>query len=169
MIQLYPASQSQHSLSTAPVVLGAEATSPTEDDNFGMTSVPGTPVTVPTTPDDVQAPSLEISLSPVPPPGQSLERPTSSSIVLDPEYYWPSVKFSIQQHLVRLPVGLFIQHSEKFATDYGLSSCSSVPGLGREEREIVLDVEWEDFRNLLKALAPRSPFLEDKPTLSESE
>ncbi|EAU81246.2 hypothetical protein CC1G_09490 [Coprinopsis cinerea okayama7 len=164
MIQLGPATHSQESM---PTTFGVS-----RDDNFGMTSVPGTPLTMPDT-----FPSLEGTPCPpfptlVPPSPPILLDPCQfERCKIEPEYYWPSVTFVTEGHLVRLPVELFTQHSDVFAEEYGLPRpTSDHSSLDTGDPRIELDgIAWDDFKNFLKAVVPRSPFLEAKPTLTESE
>ncbi|KAG2006792.1 hypothetical protein CC2G_014538 [Coprinopsis cinerea AmutBmut pab1-1] len=164
MIQLGPTTHNQESI---PTTFGVS-----DDDNFGMTSVPGTPLTMPDT-----FPSLEGAPCPPfptlapPSPPNLLEPRQFERCKIEPEYYWPSVTFVTEGHLVRLPVELFTQHSDVFAEEYGLPRpTSDHSSLDTGDPRIELDgIAWDDFKNFLKAVVPRSPFLEAKPTLTESE
>ncbi|EAU81244.1 hypothetical protein CC1G_09488 [Coprinopsis cinerea okayama7 len=151
--------------------LDYESSSTFEDDDFDVTSVPGTPLSI----ENDASPEPVASLPPQSPqtgPPQSIPDDKAQNYRIDQEYHWPFVRFAVQGNLVQLPADLFLKHSDTFADKVGtaLKKVSKDSEDSGTPPTIELDsVDWEDFRDFLKALVPRSPFLESKPSLTQSE
>ncbi|KAG2006793.1 hypothetical protein CC2G_014539 [Coprinopsis cinerea AmutBmut pab1-1] len=185
MIQLNPTSEDVHH-GSASSTIGIQ----TESEDFGVTSMLGGPpgLTTPTSSSamvsswtmEAARPSTTLSPSSTPPP-ELLEHPQSPTLQIEPEFFWDSVQFEVQGHLVKLPVNIFVQNSDKFLEECGgidigakdRFSWSVSQATGQHGSDIpcikLEGVEWEDFKSFLKALVPKSPFIESKPTLTKSE
>ncbi|EAU85421.2 hypothetical protein CC1G_07115 [Coprinopsis cinerea okayama7 len=150
-------------------------------DNYEIASMPARPVSWiaqahsrPLSPDTESvvdlAQSSGSSIAPRPKNLAPLEVqtwPDNSQYCLHKLYYMPVIKLRVQDVLFQLPMHLFLDHSEVFAQLYDLPLDASEMDGGRIIE--LVDVDCTDFENFLKALAPRSPLLEEKPDLVQDE
>ncbi|KAF5317220.1 hypothetical protein D9611_003668 [Ephemerocybe angulata] len=93
--------------------------------------------------------------------------------IIDEEYYWNLIKFSVGDHVFRVPKHRFLTDSEIFATTYGLDR-AQVSGSEDEFTAedpmldaVSLDVEPHEFRIFLKTLYPKQ--LQGELTLTPEE
>ncbi|KAH6893975.1 hypothetical protein BKA70DRAFT_1037514, partial [Coprinopsis sp. MPI-PUGE-AT-0042] len=93
-----------------------------------------------------------------PPPGMEDHR----------EYFWDVVRFQVSDTRFQLPLYRFVEESEFFSAQHGLSDRNVKDGFSSALVE--LDVELKDFECFLKAFLPRSPAAyHSQPVLSKLE
>ncbi|EAU81191.1 hypothetical protein CC1G_11273 [Coprinopsis cinerea okayama7 len=179
MIQLNPASQdTQEGFASSTIGIQADSEN---NDYVGASTTRTTSSSQHIDPYEMMegvppSPASSAFSTPLP---ELLEPPQSPTLQIEPEFFWQCVQFEVQGHLVKLPLNLFIEHSEKFAGEYGMLLPKEVALGGWEEPKLndhldlptikLEGIQWEEFKSFLKALVPRSPFIDTKPTLTESE